>query len=284
MSTLSPSAAIINEDRYPLSEPDSPGYADVVTAIRRQLRASGCSVLADFVAPDKLDLFTEAGVGVAPWAHHGTETVNVYNTAPDPSLPAEHPAHVALRRGNAFVARDLIPEDSVVQSLYTNRAFQRFLADCFELPEIHELADPLSALVFNVLEPGNAHPWHFDTNEFTVSMLTQAPEAGGEFQFCPGIRSPQSENQSAVADVLAGRAPHLVRRMRPRIGDLQLFRGRYSLHRVTTVEGHQERHTAIFAYASAPGVVGTPTRTRQLFGRLSDLHRGDEASSDGLAG
>ena len=57
-----------------------------------------------------------------------------------------------------------------------------------------------------------------------------------------------------------------------RPGDLQLFRGRYALHRVTPVAGATPRHTAIFAYSDRPGVVGSPTRTRQLFGRVDPAH------------
>ena len=58
-----------------------------------------------------------------------------------------------------------------------------------------------------------------------------------------------------------------------RPGDLQLFKGRYSLHRVSTVHGRPTaRHTAIFAYSERPGVVGSVARTRQLFGRVLPEH------------
>jgi hypothetical protein len=56
-----------------------------------------------------------------------------------------------------------------------------------------------------------------------------------------------------------------------RPGYLQLFTGRYSLHRVTSVDG-TARHSAIFAYSQRPGVIGTVARTRQLFGRVAAAH------------
>jgi hypothetical protein len=55
-------------------------------------------------------------------------------------------------------------------------------------------------------------------------------------------------------------------------GDLQLFKGRYALHRVSPVAGARDRHTAIFAYSEQPGVVGSVARTRQLFGRVLPQH------------
>ncbi len=108
--------------------------------------------------------------------------------------------------------------------------------------------------------------------EFAVSLLTQAPEAGGRFEYCPDIRSAQSECFDDVAGVLAGRLPDLVRQVEVRPGALQLFRGRYALHRVTAVEGTVPRHSAIFAYSRRPGVIGSVERTRQLFGPVLPEH------------
>ncbi len=177
-----------------------------------------------------------------------------------------------MERGNAFVPHDLLGPDLLISRLYTDPQVQRFVAACFELDEVHELADPLAGLCLNVLTPGREHPWHFDTNEFAVSLLTQAPEAGGRFEYCPDIRSAQSECFDDVAGVLAGRLPDLVRQVEVRPGALQLFRGRYALHRVTAVEGTVPRHSAIFAYSRRPGVIGSVERTRQLFGPVLPEH------------
>jgi hypothetical protein len=117
-----------------------------------------------------------------------------------------------------------------------------------------------------------AHPWHFDTNEFTVSLLTQEASAGGIFEYCPNIRSAQSEHFDDVRAVLTGNGERLVRRLTLRPGDLQLFRGRYSLHRVSAVQGGTARHTVIFAYSERAGVIGSVARTRQLFGRVLPEH------------
>jgi hypothetical protein len=164
------------------------------------------------------------------------------------------------------------PAGIVIAQLYTSEPFQRFVADCFDLPRLYPLADPLACLCLNVIRPGHEHPWHFDTNEFTVSMVTQQPEAGGVFEYCPNLRAAGAENFAGVRDVLTGHGEHLIRRLPLRPGDLQLFRGRYSLHRVSRVDGRADRHSAIFAYCERPGVVGTVARTRQLFGRVLPGH------------
>lgn len=62
-----------------------------------------------------------------------------------------------------------------------------------------------------------------------------------------------------------------------RPGDLQIFRGRYSLHRVTRVGRRSTpRHAAIFVYTEQAGVIGPLERTRQLFGRVLPAHEAAE--------
>lgn len=273
----------VDLDRYPLHEPGSPGWDAAVRAARARLADDGCAVLSGFVRSSWRARLRREGERIAPRAHYETQTVNVYNTEPDPGLPGEHPARVPLERGNAFVARDRIPSDQLIHRLYPDPSFRAFLAACVGVPELHELADPLAGLCLNVVGDGRSHPWHFDTNEIAISLLTRAPDAGGVFEYCPDIRSAEAENTADVTAVLAGRGGDRVRSLVLRPGDLQLFRGRYSLHRVTEVSGPTARHTAIFSYSERAGVVGSAVRTRQLFGRTARAHGGRRAVRvDGL--
>ena len=265
-------ADIVDTARYPLDAPGSARWDEVVGAARAELAADGCTVLPGFVRPELRETLCAEGAELAPHAHYTVEKVNAYNIPLDAELPPDHPATIVLERGNAFVARDLIPPTALIQVLYTSVVFQRLIAECFGLPRLHEYADPLAGLCLNVVAPGMSHPWHFDTNEFTVSMLTREPAAGGEFEYCPRIRTPESENLAAVRSVLTGTGDSLVRRLRLRPGDLQLFQGRFSLHRVSPVEGATERHSAIFAYSDRAGVIGAVERSRQLFGRVLPEH------------
>ncbi|NUK53585.1 arpA protein [Streptomyces lunaelactis] len=263
---------VVDTARYPLSELESAEGRAVVSRARRELLTLGCTVLPDFIRPSLREDLRQECSAIAPRAHFDVETVNVYNIPVDSALPEDHPGRRSFQRGNAFVARDRVPADSLISRLYSHRVFQRFIARCFSLPQLHELADPLSGLVLNVVEPGMEHPWHFDTNEFTVSMLTQEAQAGGVFEYCPNIRSAHDESFDDVRDVLDGRGERLTRRLSLQPGDLQLFKGRYSLHRVSPVRGEGARHSAIFAYSERPGVIGSVARTRQLFGRVLPEH------------
>ncbi len=263
---------IVNCDAYALHDPGSTDWYSAVQPVRSELRQQGCSVLRGFIRPPILNKLEQQGEALAADAHYTVETVNAYNTDPRQSLPEEHPARITFERGNAFVARDLIPDKYLISLLYTHPLFKQFLAACFEMNTLYELSDPLAGLCMNVLQADCEHPWHFDTNEFTVSLLTKSANQGGVFQYCPNIRSPAHENLVDVRAVITGQASQRIQHLNIKCGDLQLFRGRYSLHRVSRVEGDKERHTAIFAYTKLPDVIGSVERTRQLFGRVLSEH------------
>ncbi|WP_144149228.1 hypothetical protein [Paraburkholderia sp. BCC1884] len=263
---------IVNTDRYPLHEPENPALRDLVAACRAQLAATGSAVLHDFLRPEALERAQLEGRALAAKTYFSTRKVNAYFTADDPALPASDPRRMFMDRTSGFVTRDLIPADAIVHRIYVAQSMKRFIAACLDEARVWEYADPYAGLVQNVMPPGTEQPWHYDTNEFIVSMMTQQPSAGGDFEYCPNIRSPHGENYEGVGRVIGGesRAPVNVITLRP--GDLQLFKGRFSLHRVTKVGGEVERHTAIFAYSQKPGVIGRLERTRQLYGRVSEAH------------
>ena len=132
-------------------------------------------------------------------------------------------------------------------------------------------ADPLADVIVNLAEAGNGFPWHFDTNNYTVTLAIQNAESGGDFEYSPHLRSATDENYEGVTAVLDG-DQRLIRTLRLEPGDLQIFKGRYSLHRVTPLGGARSRYVAIFSFADEPNMVGSPERTRQLYGRVLPVH------------
>lgn len=53
---------------------------------------------------------------------------------------------------------------------------------------------------------GNGFPWHFDTNNYTVTLAIQNAEVGGDFEYSPHLRTPTDENYEGVQAVLNGSA------------------------------------------------------------------------------
>ncbi len=263
---------IVDTDRYPVDQPDHPKLQAEIARCRKELDEVGCCLLPGFLRPEALAQSRQDGRTLSPLAYFSNSYTNPYFTQDDPSLPTDHPRRTFMERSSGFVTRDQIPPTSPIHRLYVAAAMKSLVEHCLGEKKIYEYADPFAGLVINVLPPGTQQPWHYDTNEFIVSMMTQKADQGGQFEYSPMIRSPEGENYDGVREVLYERDRDSVRVLDLCPGDLQIFKGRFSLHRVARVSGQTERHTAIFAYSQKPGVIGRVERTRQLYGRVSEQH------------
>ncbi|WP_067095723.1 HalD/BesD family halogenase [Marinomonas atlantica] len=273
----------INLDLYPIHNKGCEDYKLAVSNFRIQLDEFGCAHLQNFIKDEKLTLIKEQSESVASLAHYHENEITPYATEVDKSLDKSHPINRLQKFSNGFVAKDLLPEEMIIKNLYKNDFFKSFIADCLDLDVIYEYEDPIAGLVINVMPEDTALPWHFDTNEFIVSLMTRKPESGGEFQYSPSIRQPGNENYQGVQEILDGDMSS-VKSLTLDTGDLQLFKGRFSMHRVAPCKG--TRLCALFGYSDKEGVMGRVKRTKDVYGRVTQAHIDAELKvrEDGLAG
>ena len=64
------------------------------------------------------------------------------------------------------------------------------------------LLDIETDVIVNAADAGNGFPWHFDTNNFTVTLALQNADGGGEFEYAPMIRDSDHENFDEAALVI----------------------------------------------------------------------------------
>jgi hypothetical protein len=261
---------LVDLDRYPIHAP-GPLLEALIARTRAQMEAEGCAVLPGFVRAEHIAELVAECDRVAPAAHRNFNHTNVYFSADRPELPPTHPQRRFYERSNAFVPADNFGADSLIRRIYEWPAFAPFVQRALGQARFYRYADPLADVIVNLAEAGGGFPWHFDTNNFTVTLALQNATRGGEFQYSPHLRTPQDENYAGVERVLDGDAT-LVRTLHLAPGDLQLFKGRYSLHRVAPLGGDVMRYVAIYSFAEEPGMVGSPERTRQLYGRVLPIH------------
>jgi len=276
--------SLVNLERYPVHNSDSPVLREVIKVARRERAEFGCMRLPGFIRVDAFDLLAKETTALAPHALHGSEKFTPYGSVPDESFPEGHPRRRAHLSTSGNVTRDLIPMETSIQQLYGHPAIMSLAAACLEVDEIHQFADPMRGLIINAMDEGNVLGWHFDANEFIVSLMTRRADEGGTFEYSPGIREPGDENFDAVQSVLDGEK-ELVTELDLQVGDLQIFKGRYSLHRVNRIESGI-RHTVIFGYSREPGFIGSVESTMKVYGRVMPEHiaaknnRHDDGLSD----
>jgi hypothetical protein len=278
---------LVNLDRYPLDAPGSPRWVALLDRVKAQMAAEGCATLPGFLTPEALE---RSRVDVATSAEHvpiRTQRASVYaRTDLEADLDPDDPRRKQLEWFAGHVTRDKFPPYAPAHRLYVSGLFKQFVAAAVDHERVYEYADPLAGLVATVLPPGGRYPWHYDTNEYVVTIMTQAPESGGVFEYHQDLRSPGNENIDGLGHALNGTTAEPPRAISVAPGDLQLFLGRYSLHQVSQVEGDRARHVLVLSYAEQPGVIGPVARTRSVYGRATEAHLLAEqrrlAAHDGL--
>lgn len=130
------------------------------------------------------------------------------------------------------------------------------------------MADPLARANVMAYREGEALNWHFDRSEFTTTLLLQAPEEGGDFEYRTDLRSDNDPNYQGVADLLEGRDVN-VKVLRLKAGTLNVFRGKNTAHRVTPVKGRRDRMIAVFSYYEKPGVQFSAEERVGFYGRAA---------------
>ncbi|NOD77279.1 MULTISPECIES: 2OG-Fe(II) oxygenase [unclassified Ruegeria] len=264
---------LVDLGRYPIDCPDSPAYDRLIRDLRQELEHDGCAVLPGFVHEKGIALLAEEADAVAPNAHRSFSRTNAYFTKDDPRFGIGHPIRRFYERSNAFVPADNFHQSGPLRRIYEFADFLPFIREALNEPEdrFFRYDDPLADVIINVVEEGQGFPWHFDTNNYTVTLAIQNGEAGGAFEYVPNLRTSEDENFAQVASVLDGNMTR-VHQLELQPGDLQIFKGRYSLHRVAPVTGTRRRYVGIFSFVEAEGMCGGVERTQQLYGRVLPHH------------
>ncbi len=276
--------AVVDIDTYPIHDIASPVRTELVGEARSQMQSTGCFRFSDFVRPDAVEHMVGEATTLHDQTFWSTEDHNPYFSPDDPNFDDDHPRRTFQKRQTGFINADLLFENSILRQLYDADVLLHFIWECLGVDRpIYRWADPLARNPYGVMEPGHYFPWHFDGNEFTVSILAQRADEGGIFEYVPNIRRPDAENYEHVAHVLGGGRDGVVSLdLQP--GDMQLFAGRFSMHRVTEIVGRNSRYIGLPSYVHDPYRMNRPFHSETIYGRATDLHHTRVLESvDGLA-
>ena len=255
-------------DRFPLHEPESPEGQALIEACRRELAERGLFNLEGFVRPQALaQCVAEVRPVFDSAAFTHKRSHNIYFDDGLSDLPADHPALTRFETVNRTVCADQIPA-SLLCRIYAWPPLVRFLAAALGKTRLYLMADPLARVNVMAYRAGEALNWHFDRSEFTTTLLLQAPEAGGAFQYRSGLRSEGDPNYDGVARFLEG-GDGEVETLPLAAGTLSLFKGKYTAHRVTPVEGARARMVAVLSYYEKPDVVFSREERLGFYGRAN---------------
>jgi hypothetical protein len=267
---------IVDFERHPIG-PDGRFGSRVVERCRSELAKDGACQLDGFMRPAAARMVLDESEALSGKAFRTDAAHNAYFTEVIAGAAEDDPRGVSLHSSKRALGYKYCGASSPLRILYEWDGLVTFLKDALDLTDLYRDADPVGACSVMFYDEGDELGWHFDNSEFAVTLMLQECLEGGKFEYVPGIRAADAENFAAVQAVLDG-AREPVRSLEAGPGTLTLFRGRYSLHRVTPVRGPTRRVNAVLAYASTPSHRLTPLNRRLFYGAEDD-----ESSRDGSA-
>ncbi len=258
---------VVDLGQFPLDRLDSTEGQALVARCKDALARDGMFNLEGLVLPDAV---MRAVAEVTPVLESSAFTHarrhNIYFRKDVPGLAPDHPALAEFETVNHTICADQIP-GSVVLQIYEYPGLAKFLARVMGKPALYAMADPLARVNVMRYQQGEALNWHFDRSEFTTTLLLQAPEAGGVFQYARDLRTDDDPRYDDVARLLRGDWPVEEVRLKP--GTLNVFKGKNTAHRVTPIEGSAARIISVFSYYERPGVLFSDEERIGFYGRAA---------------
>ena len=261
----------VDLEEFPIHDLTSPIREMLVNDCRKDLEKWGCAHIPNFITSSAVQKMRDEAFRLINDSRRAHKFVNPYLTEDDTTLPKDHPKRFFEERTSSFINSDLLERDSILRKIYDSDVMVHFVSDCLNVGPIYRWAEPLGRNPYSVMHDGDYFPWHFDGNDFTVSILVNEPNDGGDFEYAPDIRTPKNENFEDVKKVLQGDREK-VRTLSLKTGDLQIFKGRYSLHRVTVARGDEPRIIALPTYVTNPYLVNRPHHAEAFYGRAMPIH------------
>ena len=262
---------IIDLQRYPIHDLQDAKTQQVIQDCRERLDDDGCALIKNFLRPESIQRMQAESDRLYDQTFWSEASHTPYFNKDDDSLAEDHPKRTFQRRSSGYINSDILEADSDLRTIYTSPTVTRFVGECLGIWPLYTWADPLGCNPYSVMDEDHYFPWHFDGNDFTVSILVTEADSGGIFEYAPDLRSRDNENFEGVKGVLNG-SREGVRQLDLQQGDMQIFKGRFSMHRVTKIEGKQRRVIALPTYVTDPFSVNRPAHSKHLYGRAEPIH------------
>lgn len=265
-----PIEAIIDLETYPVDKPGDPAYEALLVAGRESLEAKALFSMPGFIrAPVVAEMAAELERLLPRSCRYDRPRSPWDYGDPEASWPAGHPR--ARKHPCAYnqVLNFQIGNESPLRQVYYWEPLAGFLRRLCGYDSFYRSECPHLALSSKIAAAGDTDGWHYDSNDVVFSILLQAPDAGGVFEYAPFIRSESDENYPAVAELFDDPGRNA---LRPEIapGNLTVFKGDLSMHRVTPVEGDRRRIVALFCYDQKPGTFFSQAYIEELEQGLPD--------------
>lgn len=258
---------LIDLERYPLDRLDDEAGKTLVARCVDELERNGMFTLEGFMRREAIDAMLP---GLLERIAHESFTHerehNIYFDDGFTGVAPDHPALARVKTVNHTLCGDQISDE--LRQVYLWPALADFLARVMRKPALYPMDDPLACANVMGYYEGEGLNWHFDRSEFTTTLLLQAPIQGGDFQYRHALRSADNPNYDGIAQLMRDEDP-AVSTLKLGAGDLNVFKGIDTAHRVTPPVGDRARVITVFTYYETPGRMFSDEENLGFYGRTN---------------
>ena len=252
---------IVNLAQHPIQD------VQYTQSCKAQIDSTGALVMENFLSADTVKSLQDEARKVRPLAFFCHQNHNAYLLDSDASFPEEHIRNLEQQSDKGCVPHDQIPDNSPLRTLYEWQEFRVFLESVLDVP-VFPYADTLSSININYYERGQQLGWHYDNASFAITLMVQAPEEGGEFEYLEKVRNREAGEQGYADTEAVIKGSLQPKTLAMGDGALVLFRGRNSLHRVAPVVSDHARILVTLNFNTEPGVMLSELVRTTFFGRI----------------
>lgn len=255
--------SIVDLQRHPIQDIQTEEGRTVIELYQQEFRENGLCMLSGFLLPEALSIMVSEAQRLSSEAY--VPELKQDNQQSDESFtPSTNPR--ATKANFGAIAYDQLRSDSLLRTLYEWDGLTNLIAGIVGKSKLHRTADPLVSCTLSFFHKENELEWHYDTNDVTVSLLLQAADEGGAFEFVAPSCDSEVDTKALEKAVLDGHTENVICHQLV-AGTLSIFNGNRALHRVAPVTNEPERIIALLNYATEADYVFSEQVHMKFFGR-----------------
>lgn len=264
-ATSLPLEGMINYEKYPIHARDSEAYKSLIAQLKVDISEKGSISLPDFLTSQGIEVLQQTVIDKTPEANRALRYNNAYDMPIPDDVPEGHALRIVLKSSYASLGHYQLKE-TFIDQLYTCEHVRNFAANVLEIPQLYVHEDKYNACVVMMYEPGDRIDWHFDYGHFVCLINIHEITEGGFHECAPNLRTEDDNCYEDVAAVLNGDRSR-VHQSRSTPGAFTIFKGKYSMHRVSEVTGTDTRKSLVMTYEEKTGQTLTEDVRQRYFYR-----------------
>ncbi len=242
---------------------------DYINKCKYKISHESVLVLENFLTDECLNELIAEALKLQDKAFYCSQNHTIFLDKYDENIGDKDPLNIEVKSDKGCVPHDYLDSKSKLNILYDSQIFKNFLKKILNLNNLFPYADSLSSINYNYYQNKQQLGWHFDNASFAITLMIQASDTGGEFQYVNKGRNYNKSyiDKNYIKKILDNSINPKTIKSKP--GTLILFYGRNYLHRVTPVTSKKSRILVTLNYNEEEGRLLSENARLTFFGRIN---------------